>query len=191
MKIIRKIHIYSAFLVTGSLLMYLITGFLMTRHNMWKPAVEKSTTTEYPLSLKEGKNDDEIITYLQSQFGLGGQRGKAAVNGRKEITVTFVKPGVRQRVVISADRKTVKITRVEMNSRSFVTAFHRVKGFGGGLLFDCYVIMSDLTGAGILIFSITGLMIAFSNRNYMILKILLFLTGIGYTLLVILSFMNN
>lgn len=191
MNLIRKIHIYSAVLVTGSLLMYIITGFLMTRHHMWKPVAEKSTVTEYPLSLEDGIKDEQIAALIQSRFNISGQRGKPQVNGKNEITIPFVKPGLRQKAVISADRKTIKITRVEMNPRSLITAFHRVKGYGGGFLYDCYAIMTDVTGAGILIFSITGLIIAFSNRNYMILKILIFMAGIGYTVLVILSFMNG
>lgn len=189
--IIGKIHLYSAFMITGTLLMYIMTGFMMTRHNLWHPEKEVSVTNEYALSVTSGLKDDGLSSFVQKNFNLRGRKGKPSTDKNGVTTITYIKPGLRQQAIISQDRRNIKITITETNTRAIITAFHRVKGYGGGLLYNLYIFMTDIAGTGIIIFSVTGIIIAFSNRKNIIAKIIILATGIGYTMLVVLSFMRG
>lgn len=189
-RIIRLLHRYSAFIITGSLLMYVITGFLMTRHKMWNPQEEKTVTTTHQLEIPSGIKDDDLPLYLQDTFNLKGHRGKIQVNNKKEITILYSRPGIRHQVVISPDRKSLNLKSTRTNLRSTITAFHRLKGYGGGLIYDMYVMITDLTACSIILFAFTGLYLGFSNGRSLIPKLIVFLVGIGYTLLVIYSFLK-
>lgn len=188
--IIRKIHFYSALLITGTLLMYIITGFMMTRHNLWHPEKEESVTNEYPLTLPPGIKAEDVPSFIQEKFNIKGRRGKPSTDKNGVTTIAYLKPGLRQQVIITPEGK-LKIIRTETNTRATITAFHRVKGYGSGFLYNFYILMTDLTGAGIIIFSVTGIIVALSNRKNFIIKLIIFTTGIIYTTLVVMSFING
>jgi hypothetical protein len=189
--IIRKIHLYSAFMITGTLLMYIMTGFMMTRHNLWHPEKELSVTKDYSLSVPSGMNDEGLSSFVQKNYNLKGRKGNPSTDKNGVTTITYIKPGLRQQAIISPDRSKIEVVTTETNTRVIITAFHRVKGYGGGFLYNLYVFMTDLAGIGIIIFSVTGIIIAFSNRKNMIAKIIILAAGIGYTMLVVISFMRG
>lgn len=189
--IIRKIHFYSALLITGTLLMYIVTGFMMTRHNLWHPEKEESITNEYDLSMPSGMKAEDLPSYIREKYNIKGRSGKPSTDKNGVTTITYLKPGLRQQVIIAPEANKLKIIRTETNTRAIITAFHRVKGYGAGYVYNIYVLMTDLTGAGIILFSVTGIIIAFSNRRNIIIKLIFLATGIIYTMLVVMSFMKG
>jgi hypothetical protein len=190
-KIMRKVHVYSAFLITGSLLMYILTGFMITRHNLWQPVKDIITESEHELTIPEILNENDLSEFVAEHFGIKGQKGKPVKNNKGVITIQYIKPGIRHQAIISADKRSVKIIKTETNLRATITTFHRLKGYGGGFLYDLYVLMTDLVAAGILLFSITGVFIAFLKPGKLIIKIVLLGAGVIYTALVVISFMKG
>jgi hypothetical protein len=190
-KFIRKVHVYSAFLITGSLIMYILTGFMMTRHNLWKPGKDISSTVEHELVIPENLDDNDLPAFIAERFGISGHKGKPSVNNKGIITIQYVKPGIKNQAIIAADKKSVKIIKTETAMRATITTFHRLKGYGGGLAYDLYVLMTDLVATGILIFSVTGVIVAFMKRGNPLLKILVLAAGVTYTAIVIISFIKG
>jgi hypothetical protein len=82
------------------------------------------------------------------------------------------------------------LTILVTNLRSTITAFHRLKGYGGGLIYDMYVMITDLTASSIILFALTGLYLGLLERRSLMPKLIVLFIGIGYTLLVIYSFMK-
>ncbi|HLP74051.1 MAG TPA: PepSY-associated TM helix domain-containing protein [Bacteroidales bacterium] len=187
-KVIRIIHRYSAFLITGSLLMYILTGFIMTRYKLFPPGKEETVSAEYPLAV-DSMSEKDLAAYIQKEFGLRGHRGKALKNGRGETTILYNRPGIRHQAVLSPDMKKIKITTTRTSARATVVAFHRMKDYGGGAVYDLYVFMTDITALSIIVFSVTGLYMGLIERKNILIKLILLGIGISYTLLVIFSFM--
>lgn len=188
-KFIRIIHRYSAFIITGSLLMYILTGFVMTRYKLFPAGKEQSTTTDHLISIPQFVSENDLPSYIQKEFGLSGHRGKIQKNGNGVITILYTTPGIRQQAVLASDKKSLRIISTRTSARATVVAFHRIKEYGGGPVYDLYVFMTDLTASAILVFSITGLYIGLADRKNILLKLLFLVIGISYTLLVIFSFM--
>lgn len=171
--------------------MYIITGFLITRHNMFPDYEQKPVTTEHQLSLPEGISVEELPVYLHNEFNLRGHRGKPQSNDKGEITILYYRPGHRYQAIIAADKKNIKITTTKTNLRSTIVIFHRMKEYGGGFIYNLYVLMTDITAVAIIIFSLTGIYLGLYNGKKLFPKLLLFSIGLGYTLLVIFSFMKS
>ena len=171
--------------------MYVITGYILTHGNLVPAKEEKQLTEEFPITIPVGMLSDRLPAYIQKEFGLRGQRGKCEPAKTGEISIFYIRPKVSYQVIISADKKMVKIITTELNLRRNFIRFHRVMRYGGGFVYDLYVIMTDLTGISILVFSITGIWLGLNNRKMLIAKLLVLSLTMGYTLLVIFSLMKS
>lgn len=189
--IAKKIHIFSALIVTGFLTMYIITGFLMTRHNLWQPKEEKPVSAEYELLLPEGLPVDKVSGYIKKEFDLRGHTGKPQADKKGVVTILYARPGMRYQAVVAADRQSVVITATKTNLRATITGFHRLKGYGGGSVYDLYVFMTDLTAISLIVFALTGIYLGLYDKKNILFKIALLIAGIGYTLIVVYAFMKG
>lgn len=190
-KNVRKIHIYSAFTVIGFLLMYTITGYLITHNKLLPFAEQIPVITEHQLSLPEGTTVEDLPAYIQNKFKLKGHRGKPQSNNNGVITILFYRPGYRHQAIIAADKKSIKINSTKTDIRGTIVLFHRMKEYGGGFIYNLYVLMTDITAVAIIIFSLTGIYLGLYNGKKLFPKLLLLFIGMGYTLLVIFSFMKS
>ncbi len=189
-RIIRKIHLFSAFTI-GFMMLYFITGFLFTRHDLFHSQEEKIIPKEYQLSLPEGISVEELSAYIQEKFDVKGHRDKIQNNNKGEIIIPYRRPGMRYQAIISSDRKNIIINSTVTNLRSKIVILHRLNGYGGGFIYDFYTLMIDLTAISIIVFAFTGLYLGLFNGKQLIPKLLFLALGTGYTLLVIISFMNS
>ena len=73
-----------------------------------------------------------------------------------------------------------------------MVGFHRVHGYGGGWLYDFYILMMDLASVATILFGLTGLYLW-----YILIKKkkkwgpIILAAGIGYTITVITLLMNG
>lgn len=171
--------------------MYIVTGFLITRHKLLPIKETKGDTTEYSLSLPAGLPDAELPLYLQKEFSLRGHRGIPESKDNGGITIFYYRPGMEYLASIAADKKSIKILTHPTSLRSIVVIFHRLRGYGGGFLYDLYILMTDLTGISIILFSLTGIYLGLMNGKQIFLKLLFLLIGVSYTLLVIFALLKS
>lgn len=188
--VIRWVHILSSFIVLGFLLMYIISGFLIPRHKLLPALETKSDTIEYSLSLPAGLQDEKLSVFLQKEFNLRGHRGIPERKDNGEISIFYYRPGMEYVAEIAADQKSVKIITHPTSIRSVIVIFHRMRGYGGGLPYDLYILMTDLTGIALILFSVTGIYLGLYNGRQILLKLLLLFLGVGYTSLVIFTFLH-
>lgn len=189
--VIRWVHILSSFIVFGFFLMYIVTGFLITRHKLLPVRETKGDTVQYPLTLPADIPDAELPAFLQKEFSLKGHRGLPESKDNREITIFYYRPGMEYVATIASDRKSVKIFTHPTSLRSIIVIFHRLRGYGGGFLYDLYIFMTDLTGIAIILFSVTGIYLGLRNGKQILLKLIFLCFGMGYTLLVIFTFLQS
>ena len=75
--------------------------------------------------------------------------------------------------------------------RTTTFGFHRMHGYGGGWLYNIYVLMLDLTSIATILFGLTGLYLWYKLMRKKMWGIILLSASIGYTIIIITFFMNG
>ncbi len=186
----RKIHVYAAFTIVGFLFMYFITGFLMVHYEFFEDHEPAVTTANHTLRIPGHLTLKEIPEYLQEQLDIRGQRKNARVNEDGTISVMYIRPGHTYQAFITADRNNVNVTQTEEGVQQTITMFHRMEKYGGGMVYDMYILMMDLSGIALIIFSLTGFYLFLKTIRNKTTGYVLLSLSIAYTLFVIYSLLK-
>jgi len=189
--LIRKIHLYSAFAVLAFLVMYFTTGFIMTHSDWFTQPEQKVLTVQHPLNLSGEISLMKLPEYIQKEFNIRGKLAENKVSSKGEINIEYVRPGYYYEVVIPPDRNTVTIITKKMHMYRTLVTFHRLMKYGGGRVYDLYILMMDVSSITLIIFAISGLYLWLKLFKRKLLGLLLLSLSIGYTLFVAWSFMNG
>lgn len=154
--LIRMIHLYAAFMIAGFLAMYFITGFAMTHEGWFRNKPAEIVRKEYQLHLPSGISDGDVTRYLQHQFNLPGPSQPLNIGPDGAATVSMERPGWRFDVWITPHRDSVKITTTRESAFRTFTVFHRIHGYGHGVIYDIYALMMDLSGLALITFALSG-----------------------------------
>ncbi|HCL27287.1 MAG TPA: hypothetical protein DIC52_02490 [Candidatus Latescibacteria bacterium] len=136
--LLRKVHLYSSLVLLTFVVMYFVTGYIMVHHSWFPdPTPFKSACTE-PLSYA-GPMDPEVMED-------GGWRFR------------YARPGTFHEAVVTAAGDSVHIFRREEDARTTLVGFHRLHGYGGGWLYDIWVVFYDLASLALILFPLTGIL---------------------------------
>jgi hypothetical protein len=188
---IRKLHLYGAFSLIGFVLMYFITGFVLT-HGKWfeqtKPVVTYKTL---PLDLDREITLEELSAAVQDKFGIHAKRQAPKRQDGDTIVLEYFKPGHFYSVKVPPDHSQAKLKSEKYGLVRTLIGFHRMHGYGGGFLFSCYVFLMDLASIATILYAFTGIFLWYQLIRQKRLGALLLLLGLGYTFLVVYLFMNG
>lgn len=182
---------YAAMIVMVFLSMYFITGFLLARYDWFDHSTKDKKNRIAQVDLSRFHDDDHFPEKVRKVLDIRGKIAQHKLNGDGTQTIRVIKPGKTTEITVSADQMSAKIETMPQNIHEIVSFYHRMHGYGGGLTYDLYIFMMDLTSFSLIIFVITGV--------YLWLKILrnnfwgfVFLTlGFLYTGWMILTFLVN
>ncbi|MDH5602868.1 MAG: PepSY-associated TM helix domain-containing protein [Cyclobacteriaceae bacterium] len=189
--LLRKIHLYAGFALMAFLLMYFITGYILTHEGMFPNQDPVETTEELEVEIPDNISIDDLPVYIQEKFSLKGQRKKPNIWKTGEIAIKYIRPGYINDVVLSADKSTLSIKRQKLSTRRTLILFHRLEKYGGGLLYDLYILMMDLSSVALILFAASGVYMWLKLEKNKIWGVLFLSAGIIYTLVVVLSIMNG
>lgn len=188
---IRKVHMYAAFSLIGFVLMYFITGFVLT-HGKWfeetKPVVTHKTI---PLDLPRQMTLEELSVAVQNEFGIHAKRQEPKRQAGDTILLEYVKPGQFYSVKVPPDLSQARLKTQKFGLVRTLIGFHRVHGYGGGFLFSCYVFLMDLASIATILYAFTGIFLWYKLIRQRRLGALLLVLGMGYTFLVVYLFMKG
>ena len=74
-------------------------------------------------------------------------------------------PGKGQIAMLAADRASAEITTAENNLKGTAIDYHFVHLYGGGLLWNLWVMMLDLSSLGAIVFAVSGVCIWATSRE--------------------------
>ena len=154
--LIRRIHLYSAFVVLSFLVMYFITGYPMIHQDFMEHQDPEKHTRVYPL---ENTGDFEPADYsvqLQDQFDLRGHRAKPRRHNNGNWEFGYSRPGTWYKTIVYAAGDSLRITEHRGNLRQTFIGFHRLHQYGGGALYDLWMVFYDLASLSLVVFAITG-----------------------------------
>lgn len=186
--IIRRIHLYCAFSILVFLIMYFLTGFLMVRGSWFSNEKPEPIVENRKIDLKEVKDPETLAEYIQKSFDIPGQREQIRQETDGKYRFVYNHPGMTWIATFDPENGQVVLQKQAQNIRHVINTLHRIHSYGGGFIYDLYVIMMDLCSIGLIIFSITGFVLWLKVINNKIWGYLFFFLGISYTLWVIVTF---
>ena len=185
--VILQIHLYTAFVVVVFLLMYFISGFLLVRGSWFSDKRSQSSRGKIELKISGEFGEQELLLYLKKEYSITGKPNyRRNRDGSQDIE--FRSLSRLTQVKIPKDLETVTIERRRLSPREIIWTFHRIHGYGGGILYDIYMVMMDLTSVGLILFAVTGIYLWIKVLPSKKLGIIMLALGVGYTILVILTF---
>ncbi len=178
---------YSAFITMTFLVMYFITGYLMSKSE-WFDHENPAPDVQTVLMAKPLLADDEALYgFLKDTLDIAGRFNNSWTN---QGTTYYEYLSVKKQTVVSLDSSNtlVKIKIAEKNKIGNITAYHRMHKYGGPLAYNLYILLMDLASLALLLFVITGVYMWLNLAKYRWLGLSFLSAGFAYTLWVWLTF---
>jgi len=188
---IRKIHLYTAMVVMVFLSMYFITGFLLARYDWFDHDPMNKKNRIARLDLSRFRIDDNFPGKVRKMLSIRGKIDQQKLNADGTQTIRIIRPGETTVITVSADLMSAKIETMPQNIHEIISFYHRIHGYGGGLKYDLYLFMMDLTSFSLIIFVITGVYLWLKILRNKFWGLLLLALGFLYTGWMILTFLVN
>ena len=183
---LRKLHLYAEFIVLGFLLMYFLTGYMMT-HSHWFPKPEPEVSIQtFSLDVPENMNPEQLSEYVQNKHNLRGKQQPPQINNEGKITLNYVRPGYHYQ---APDRQTLEVKTTKQNMYATFVVFHRLHGYGGGWVYNLYILMMDLSSIALIVFALTGFYMWFKLLGKRALGWILLAISFVYTFLIVYAFL--
>ena len=160
--VIRKIHLYSGLVILVFLMMYFVSGYVMI-HRPWfggksgKPP-PPDVRTESLAGYSGPREPDALAAHVVERFRLHGRANipPTARQPQKSVRFNVVRPGTIQQVDIPHDGDAVIITTTRENLAGVLVQLHRVHGYGGGAVWNAFVLFNDLASFSCILFALSG-----------------------------------
>jgi hypothetical protein len=105
----------------------------------------------------------------------------AARQPAKAIRFNIVRPGRIQQVDIPHDGDMVTITTTRENVAGVLAQLHRVHGYGGGWVWNAFVLFNDLASASCIVFALSGVYLWWMTAKRKIWGVLCLGASCAYT----------
>lgn len=180
-QIIRRIHLYTAFFLLSFVLMYFATGYLMIHEGLLENHNPEKKTRNLHLKYKGEKTPEAYAAYLEASFGLEGKRQPPQRREDGSWRFAYSRPGTSYEAVVSAAGDSVRITESREHLRRTLVGFHRLHGYGGGLLYDVWAVCYDLASLALILFTLSGICLWYKLTQRHLLGWLLLFLSFGLT----------
>jgi uncharacterized iron-regulated membrane protein len=150
--VLRKIHLYSCFIVASFLLMYFVTGGVMVFESVF-PRKNKSTTIQ-TLAVEKNKSEQQVMQAIRSELGIQGRLRITQSSDGKSV-YHFRRPGYQAELTRIKD-DSVRVLIKEGTLGSVMNDFHRLRGYEGNWTHKIWAFMYDLSCVGLIIFAFSG-----------------------------------
>jgi len=178
-QLIRRVHLYTAFFLLSFVLMYFVSGYVMIHENLLENRDPQKKTRNLALKYKGEKTAAAYAAHLEQTFGLEGKRQPPQKREDGSWRFAYFRPGTSYEAVISAAGDSVRITESRENLRRTLVGFHRMHGYGGGLLYDIWAVCYDLASAALILFTLSGIYLWYKLTSRHLLGWLLLLLSFG------------
>ncbi len=152
---IRQVHLFSAFVLTSFILMYFITGLVMTLEETFKRNETSSTTSVMFIPDIHQADNDEMLSLLKMSLDVHGQYG-IQNQTPNQTEITFRHPGTETIVVVEKGSDSVHTTVRKKNLVTVMHQFHRLHGYRGGFQYHLWAFMFDIASLSMIAFALTG-----------------------------------
>lgn len=153
----RKVHLYAGLSLFTFVLMYFVTGYPIIHHDWFDEGEPLRSERQADVSQPPGEPLKEYAVWLQDELGLAGKRTGARKLKDGRWKFEYWRPGTLHEVHVSADGATAHIATRQESWRTTLVGFHRMHNYGGGWLYDIWVVFYDLASASLIVFAFSGI----------------------------------
>ena len=158
---IRKVHLYSGLIILVFLMMYFLSGYVLI-HRPWfggqsrKP--DPVTRIESIAGYTGARTADALADHVMERFNLHGRLNVPPPQRQPKDAIRFTvfRPGTTHEITVPHDGDAVTIRTTRENLAGLFVHLHRIHGYGGGWMFDSYVLFNDLASASCILFALSG-----------------------------------
>lgn len=157
----RKIHLYSGLILLMYVMMFYVSGYMMT-HRPWflgAPATTTRTAVLEPGLLR--LSNEPLAANLQKQLGLAGGIQFPLAQPPNLIRFFVIRPGTTVRVDVSSQDKLIRVITQRYGWVGTLIVLHKIEGYHArnGLLSNASVFVGDLAALSMILFAITGVIL--------------------------------
>lgn len=157
----RKIHLYCGLIILTYVMMFYVSGYIMT-HRPWFLGAQNPTTTRTAV-LEPGLlrlSNEQLAANLQKQLGLAG--GIQFPLGQPPNLIRFfvIRPGTTVRVDVSTQEKLIRVITQRYGLAGTLIVLHKIEGYGARPLeINASAFFGDLAALSMIVFAITGVIL--------------------------------
>ncbi len=162
----RKIHFVASILIFAFALLFVFTGLIMSKGNLFTHGKAQITRNILPLNYTpDTTRMDQFGEEIKERLEISGRMNYTR-NRKNELVFTWYRPMVSNVVTVSPALDSMSVERREMYTfLEANTRIHRVHGYEGGTLYVIWAVLVDLTAVAMIVFVITGFLIWFRRRK--------------------------
>ena len=170
--LVRKIHLYSAFVIAAFLLMYFITGIVLIMENNFPRKNVKEVSEK--IFFNHAEAEEVTLAHLCKKYEIHGHERKTLQgNG---ITYSYFKPGYRAEIIFTANEDSVLLKIKKGSFGVLMSDFHRLRGFDS-IIHILWGVFYDLSCLALIVFAFTGLYLWLKIEKQKLIGIIFLLTS--------------
>jgi hypothetical protein len=158
-RVIRRIHQYCGLIILAFIMMYALSGFIMT-HRPWFAGVGRPAPTTRTAALAQpvgSRSKEQLAADVQRQLGLVGRIQFPINPPPADVTRFWINhPGTELRVDVSRREQVIRLTTQRERWVGKLIMLHKVAGYDAQPVFDLCAFFCDLTGLAMILFAFTG-----------------------------------
>ena len=188
--LLRKTHLYVGLAVLTFVVMYFVSGYLMI-HPDWFPNHKPMKNTRTESFVYNGPREPAAYShYVKETLGLRGKstRQRQLKDGSWEFRYT--RPGSVYEALVPPAEDSVRITTQVESPVETMVGFHRLHGYGGGMLYSLWSLLYDLASLSLILFAFTGIYLWYKLTKKRLLGWIFLAVSYGYAAVTLLYLMS-
>jgi hypothetical protein len=147
--------------------MYFSTGFLMINHQ-WFPEGEPVTSLKtLPFRMDTSIDSISLGRQISREYDLRGRMDPPITLYDGRLHFFYFRPGETNKAIINNPRDSILITTIRnMSFTRVVNRIHHIRNYSGGFVYYLWACFVDLASLGMILFSLTGILIWYKSRKH-------------------------
>jgi hypothetical protein len=137
--------------------MYIISSYMMIYHDWFKVENKNESNKNIEIS-PEDINKDNWESFI-SKNKIKGRLVRETYRESGEIVRRYESAKGYAEITINEKMNQAEIKSGELNLSGKINELHRLRGYGGPLVYNIYAVLLDLVGVGLILFVITGVIL--------------------------------
>lgn len=154
---VHQIHLYSSLLMVALLVMYIITSYMFMYHDTFKVAKESESSMNVKVLPIEITNEN--WNSFLNKYEIRGILVRENFKENGDVIRIYARAKGNDKIIIYATKDEVEITSTKLNVSGNMTGLHRLRGYGGALIYNLYAFLLDIVGISLILFAITGVIL--------------------------------
>ena len=155
--LLKQIHLYSSLSTAALILMYVATSYMMIYHDWFK--VEKQNESTISIKVASDEVADENWKSFLKKNNIKGRLVRENFNDSGDLIRTYSSANGNSKITIYKDKNEVEINSTQLNLSGNIIGLHRLRGFGGPILYNIYAFLLDIVGISLILFVVTGVIL--------------------------------